>query len=230
VTRSLQDASLRAPSTRGITIPVAIGDGAGAPVARGQVLRLEEGTWSIFVARLVLGPTGATVAEGPGQGEPTWPVVIAVMHGRGAATWTELITCTARGTVLVRSDDYLQLQVFVGASAFAGWVADDTILLSAAQLIVPPLEAHVGETRLADIGGRATFAVPPGARWVEAIGLQAGAVVVTGYDSGGASIGSQTYPTAAGILRMTVPTTGVTWDVLGLAVGAPVTATYGVLQ
>jgi hypothetical protein len=221
---SLQDPSHQAPITRGVVIDVAIGDGAG--LVPPQILRLAEGTWSILVARLVQGARGLTIARAPSQLDPAWPVTLTIIHGRGAAGWTEELLCAARGTQVVRSDDYMQCQLTLGG---AGWATADRILLAATQLIAIPLPAHVSETVIADGLGVATIAsIPPCSQTMQLIGAQGGGTVVTWLDSGGATIGvSGSVPVAASIH---VPTMTASVIITGLAAGAAVTATYEVLQ
>lgn len=231
---SLQDASQVDGSNRGIVVAVPVG-AAGLIVP--QSLRLEDGTWSILVARLVPAAPGVpfgdiagpSIARGPAATEPDWPVWIIIRHGRGAATWTEVILCAARGTTLVRSDDFMQIQMILGIPSGGSWLAADSVLMCAAQLIAPMMPAHVSETVVVGAGGKADFtSVPPCCQTLQIIGANVVGAVVTFTDAAGVAIGRS--PAIAVAVSLHVPTTAVRWDITGLTPGDRVTATYEVLQ
>ena len=220
----LQRGTDRKAINRGVVVTLPVGP--GAPVLLGQTIRLGSGTWCIHVARLEQSNTGLglQIAAAPSAGDPTWPVMLAVRHGIGAATWWEFISATARGTILVRSDDDMEAGLGVGGLGFQN---EEKALLVATQLIAPLMPCHVSTNAIAGAGGKASFQVVAGAHTMQLIGANAAGASVLFYDAAGNVIGRATVGVAPAA-ELNVPQICASVELVGLAVGAEVIATWEV--
>jgi len=184
---SLQHASGRADVSRGLIIPVASGtSNANGLQAKpvGQSLRLGSGTWEIFAARVNDGNLGLGKQPGPpGAPDALWPFGLAIIHGVGAAMWTEAFPMRASGMRLRRTGDYLQVQLFIGPGNTV--FEDEQVLISGAQPIVRTEDAWL-TTVVANSQGTALHSVPAGAYLSQV--QSDGQVVIDWQDAAGTTI------------------------------------------